>query len=171
MASPPAPPLVLASTSPRRRQILEQLRIPFDVVPPRYDETEEDPVAHALGKARSVLVEAEGRPVLGCDTEVVCDGRVYGQPAGPDPQAVEVGWAAGASHEALKDDSLYAAKSQLNEAVEELLGVIRDPRLLESIGSIDRANLAKYLTIAKLRLENAIAVIGRVRRQMGIAQP
>ena len=82
---------------------------------------------------------------------------VEAAPAGP--QAAEVGWAPGGPHAALKDDSLYAAKAQLNEAVEELLGVIRDPRLLESIGSIDRANLAKYLTIAKLRLENAIAVV------------
>ncbi len=79
--------------------------------------------------------------------------------ASPGPQAAEVGWAASAPHGALKDDSLYAAKAQLNEAVEDLLGVLRDPRLLDSIGSTDRANLAKYLTIAKLRLENAIAVV------------
>jgi septum formation protein len=59
------------------------LHIPFDVVAPRYEETEEDPVVHALGKARSVLDEANGRPVLGCDTEVVLGGRVYGKPAGP----------------------------------------------------------------------------------------
>ncbi len=73
--------------------------------------------------------------------------------------AAEVGWAAGGSHEDLKDDSLHTAKTQLNDAVEELLGVIRDPRLLDTIGTVDRANLAKYLTIAKLRLENAIAVV------------
>jgi ParB family chromosome partitioning protein len=75
------------------------------------------------------------------------------------PQGAEVGWAAGAAPASLKDDSLYAAKASLNEAVEELLGVIRDPRLLDNIGTVDRANLAKYLTIAKLRLENAIAVV------------
>jgi septum formation protein len=79
LAAPPAPPLILASTSPRRRQILEQLGIPFEVVAPRYDEREEDPVAHAVGKARSVLGLADDRPVLGCDTEVVCGGRVYGK--------------------------------------------------------------------------------------------
>jgi septum formation protein len=80
LAAPPAAPLILASTSPRRRQILEQLRIPFDVVAPTYEETEGDPVAHAVGKARSVAGIARDRPVLGCDTEVVCDGRVYGKP-------------------------------------------------------------------------------------------
>ena len=79
MDSPPAAPLLLASTSPRRREILELLRVPFDVVAPEYDETDDDPVMHAVGKARSVLGVAAGRPVLGCDTEVVLDGRVYGK--------------------------------------------------------------------------------------------
>jgi len=79
VSAPPAPPLLLASTSPRRREILQQLRIPFDLVAPDYEEVEEDPVAHALGKARSVLELADGRPVLGCDTEVICAGRVYGK--------------------------------------------------------------------------------------------
>ena len=81
LAAPPAAPLILASTSPRRRAILEQLRIPFDVVAPAFEETAGDPVAHAVGKARSVAGLAGDRPVLGCDTEVVCGGRVYGKPA------------------------------------------------------------------------------------------
>ena len=99
MSRPPAPPLLLASTSPRRREILEQLRVPFDVVPPCYEEREQDPVAHALGKARSVLAEAGGRPVLGCDTEVVCDGRVYGKPGGPGEARAMLESLSGRSHE------------------------------------------------------------------------
>ena len=99
MASAAAAPLLLASTSPRRREILERLRIPFEVVAPRYEETEEDPVAHALGKARSVLAEADGRPVLGCDTEVVCNGRVYGKPAGPEEAEEMLESLAGRTHE------------------------------------------------------------------------
>lgn len=99
MASPPAAPLLLASTSPRRREILEQLRVPFDVAAPHYEEVEDDPVAHALGKARSVLAEADGRPVLGCDTEVVCDGRVYGKPAGPEQAEEMLESLAGRTHE------------------------------------------------------------------------
>ena len=79
MAAPPAPPLILASTSPRRREILEQLRIPFDVVVPHYEEVSGDPVEHAVGKARSVGPFAD-QPVLGCDTEVLCDGRIFGKP-------------------------------------------------------------------------------------------
>ena len=89
MSAPPAPPLLLASRSPQRRAILEQLRIPFDVVPPDYvedDPPDADPAElvrrHALGKARSVL--EPGSLVLGVDTTVVLDGRVYAKAAGPD---------------------------------------------------------------------------------------
>ena len=59
----------------------------------------------------------------------------------------------------MRDDSLVTVKQQLNEAVEDFLDVLRNPEVLDAIGPIDRSNLAKYLTIAKLRLENAIAVV------------
>lgn len=61
--------------------------------------------------------------------------------------------------EPLRDDSLINAKQLLAEAVEALVDVLRSPEVVASIGAIDRANLAKYLTIAKLRLENAIAMV------------
>jgi septum formation protein len=89
VSAPPAPPLVLASTSPQRRAILEQLGIPFDVVAPFYEE--HDPPGadahelvqlHARGKARSVAREAGDRPVLGVDTTVALDGDVFGKPEG-----------------------------------------------------------------------------------------
>jgi septum formation protein len=87
---PPAPPLLLASTSPQRRAILEQLRIPFELVVPDYEE-HDPPDAHAValvrehaaGKARSVG-EPDARPVLGVDTAVHLDGRVFGKPSGPE---------------------------------------------------------------------------------------
>jgi len=80
--------LLLASTSPQRRVILEQLHIPFEVVAPTYDEetsTGADPLSivreHARGKARSVADIAEDRPVVGVDTAVVLEGRIFGKPA------------------------------------------------------------------------------------------
>jgi septum formation protein len=74
-----APVLVLASTSPQRRAILEQLAIPFEVVPPDFEEAPDgDPLDHAAGKALSV--DGAGRPVLGVDTIVVCGGRRIGKP-------------------------------------------------------------------------------------------
>lgn len=84
MSVPPAPPLLLASTSPQRRAILHQLGIPFDAVAPLYEEhdppeadAEQLVCEHAVGKARSVLDQAAGRPVLGVDTTVVLGGRLY----------------------------------------------------------------------------------------------
>ncbi len=103
---PPAPPLLLASTSPQRRAILEQLGLPFDVVAPRYEEhdpPDADPVAlvreHAQGKARSVAREAGDRPVLGVDTTVVCGGRVYGKADGPEAAAEMLDALSGATHQ------------------------------------------------------------------------
>jgi septum formation protein len=85
--APPSPPLLLASTSPQRKAILEQLHIPFEVVAPEYEEeTPADGDAlqivreHARGKARSVAGIAEDRPVVGVDTAVVLDGRIFGKP-------------------------------------------------------------------------------------------
>jgi septum formation protein len=94
VSAPPAPPLLLASTSPQRRAILEQLGLPFDLVAPRYEERDEPglgPVelvrAHAHGKARSAADGAGERPVLGVDTAVVLDGRVFGKPGGEEEAA------------------------------------------------------------------------------------
>ena len=87
MSVNPTPPLLLASTSPQRRAILEQLGLPFDVVAPEYEERSRpgtDPLdlvrEHARGKARSVAAGAGERPVLGVDTAVELDGQVYGKP-------------------------------------------------------------------------------------------
>ena len=87
MSRSPAPPIVLASTSPQRRAILEQLGVPFEVIAPSYEEhdpADADPVRlvreHARGKARSVATAAGDAPVLGVDTLVALDGRVFGKP-------------------------------------------------------------------------------------------
>jgi nucleoside triphosphate pyrophosphatase len=83
----PAPPLLLASTSPQRRWILEQLGIPFEVVAPTYvehDPPDADAVElvrdHARGKARSVAAQAGDKPVLGVDTAVSLAGTILGKP-------------------------------------------------------------------------------------------
>ena len=101
------------------------------------------------------------RPKVAAD-EGAADGRPrrrHGRGRGGE-QAPE-GWAHDAEPaEPLRDDSLVVAKQQLNDAVEELLDVIRNPeRPRRRSARVDRSNLAKYLTIAKLRLENAIAVV------------
>jgi ParB/RepB/Spo0J family partition protein len=59
----------------------------------------------------------------------------------------------------LSEDSLVNAKASLAEALDDLVEVLRSPDAIASIPDVDRANLAKYLTISKLRLENAIALV------------
>jgi len=98
--------LVLASTSPQRRAILEQLQIPFEAVAPAYEEhdpPDADPIQlvrdHAEGKARSVHLE--GAVTLGVDTTVHLDGRVYGKPADRDEAGSMLRELAGRTHEVL----------------------------------------------------------------------
>jgi ParB family chromosome partitioning protein len=57
------------------------------------------------------------------------------------------------------DDALITAKQELSEALENLAGLLGSEEVLRQIAETDRANLAKYLVIAKLRLENAITVV------------
>ena len=99
--------LVLASTSPQRRAILEQLGFAFDVVAPSYVERDDGALsaaelvrAHALGKARSVAGEAAaaGRVVLGVDTDVVVDGRTLGKPVDEREAGEMLGLLSGRSH-------------------------------------------------------------------------
>jgi ParB/RepB/Spo0J family partition protein len=62
-------------------------------------------------------------------------------------------------HRELDEDSLVNAKAYLAEALDELVAVLRTPDAVQGIPDVDRVNLAKYLTIAKLKLENAIALV------------
>jgi nucleoside triphosphate pyrophosphatase len=102
---PPAPPLLLASTSPQRPAILEQLGIPFEIAVPDYEEhdpPDADVVElvrnHATGKARSIG-EPDERPVLGVDTAVHLEGRVFGKPAGPEEAEQMLDALGGRTHE------------------------------------------------------------------------
>jgi len=124
VSAPPAPPLLLASRSPQRRAILEQLGIPFEAVVPEYEEelTGADPVVeverHAQGKARSVAGIADGRPVLGVDTEVVLDGRVYGKPSDEAEAEAMLEQLSGQTHEVVSGLCLLtAAWEELRHAV------------------------------------------------------
>jgi septum formation protein len=106
VSAPPAPPILLASRSPQRRAILEQLGIPFDAVVPTYEERAEPgagPVEEverrAHGKAHSLAGIARDQPVLGVDTEVVLEGRVWGKPGDAAEAEAMLEALAGKTHE------------------------------------------------------------------------
>jgi len=94
------------------------------------------------------------------DVDAPVDDILEEGPAPIDDGEAEAGWLPGArSTTALGDDSLVSARHQLADAVEELVSVLRAPDVVRAIPDTDRVNLAKYLTIAKLKLENAIAIV------------
>jgi septum formation protein len=79
--------LILASSSPRRRQLLEMLQIPFTVIPAEIDERRIDAEAPeryvvrlAREKAASVSEKHPGELVLGADTTVVVRGELLAKP-------------------------------------------------------------------------------------------
>ncbi len=102
-----APPIVLASTSPQRRAILEQLGIPFEVVAPDYEELGDDPLEHAVGKARSI--DGGDRPVLGVDTIVRLDRRALGKASSPEEAAEMLAALSGRTHEVVSGVCLRTA--------------------------------------------------------------
>jgi len=80
--------------------------------------------------------------------------------ASPAPVAEEPQWETpGRVQPAMGDESLVTARHQLSDAVEDLVSVLRSPDVIRGIPEVDRDNLAKYLTITKLKLENAIALV------------
>jgi septum formation protein len=99
VSAAPAPPILLASISPQRRAILEQLRVPFVAVPPAYEEAGTDPVENAAGKARSV--SGSDQPVLGVDTVVVVDEVALGKPTSPAEAEEMLERLAGSTHEVI----------------------------------------------------------------------
>jgi MAF protein len=84
------PPLILASGSPRRRQLLKQAGIPFKVTPSRVSEDSREPnprkraEALALRKAKAVAERRSSGWVLGADTIVVLGNQMLGKPANAD---------------------------------------------------------------------------------------
>lgn len=91
------PPLILASTSPYRRELLARLRLPFEAVAPDVDETAlpgETPAALAarlaLAKARAVAALRPGAVVLGSDQVADLDGEALGKPGTHERAAAQL---------------------------------------------------------------------------------
>jgi len=57
------------------------------------------------------------------------------------------------------DDALMGARSKLAEGIDDLVEILRQPELMAQIPEVNRANFAKHLTITKLKIENAIAIM------------
>ena len=104
------PQLFLASGSPRRRELLTQIGVPFEVLSAEIDETpfsDESAVAYverlARGKAEAGLATlADGQGcVLGADTAVVLEGRILGKPVDEADAVAMLTALSGREHEVL----------------------------------------------------------------------
>ena len=120
-------PIVLASGSPRRRQLLEMLRIPFRVIAPDVDEhvlPGEAPDRYVTrlsrAKAEAVVPRAPGDVILAADTTVVLDGAIFEKPASPDDAVRMLSLLQGRTHEVMT-----AVAVMRDAAIEQALDVSR----------------------------------------------
>jgi septum formation protein len=98
--------LILASKSPRRKYLLEQAGIEFDVIPSRFDENsmalrKPDLYVQALSqaKAEDVALKYPDRWVIGADTIVLIDDQILGKPDGTDAARSMLGQLSGQTHQ------------------------------------------------------------------------
>jgi septum formation protein len=126
-----APRIVLASASPRRRELLALAGIPHEVRPADIDETPlagETPsaCAHRLAnaKAHAVLAQEPDAIAIGADTIVVVDGEILGKPSGPDDAERMLARLAGRSHDVYTAITV-ARRDRAASAVERVVVTFR----------------------------------------------
>jgi septum formation protein len=134
MSSTPAlPDLVLASASPRRRELLERMGLVLEVVPADVDETpqpEERPIDYArrVAGAKCDTVADRLSPdrslaVLGADTTVVIEDAILGKPTGADDARAMLGRLAGRRHEVVTAYTLRFGERRLDRAVTTMVAM------------------------------------------------
>ena len=105
-----APLIYLASRSPRRRELLNQIRVPHALIDVEIDETplvgepaEAFVMRMALEKVRAAMrgLPRADLPVLAADTDVVVDGRILGKPLDQEDAVRMLGCLSGRSHRVL----------------------------------------------------------------------
>jgi septum formation protein len=121
---------ILASASPRRRELLKCLGLTFDVLPSDIDEISlenENPQDQVLRLAReksvSVAQVNPGRWVLGADTIVVADRHILGKPSTPEEARTMLTLLSGRAHSVITGYSIVNARAGVieNRAVESLV--------------------------------------------------
>ncbi|MCP5326271.1 MAG: septum formation inhibitor Maf [Oceanospirillaceae bacterium] len=117
-------PLVLASSSPRRRELLQQIGVEFEVRVNPVDETPlaaEKPADYvrrlAIIKAQASVQADDTRPVLGADTTVVCNGEILGKPANLGDAKRILGMLSGRAHQVMTAIALVQGEQIQSEVV------------------------------------------------------
>jgi septum formation protein len=118
------PPVILASASPRRRELLRLVGIDHVVIPADIDETYaagERPAAHAerLAREKAAAIGRHDAVVIGSDTIVVVDGDVLGKPRDRDHAAAMLRRLSGRSHVVMTGVAV-AWRGDVSSGVEEV---------------------------------------------------
>jgi septum formation protein len=146
-------PLVLASTSPRRKRILEEAGIHFTIEPSRADEihvaycsARELALWNALRKAREVAERNRNAVVIGADTLVTFEGLVIGKPRTLDEARKMLALLGGKTHKVYTGVAILRADPPLKEGFAECSTVRFHPltrrqidRYIEEINPLDKA--------------------------------
>lgn len=119
--------MILASTSPRRREILALLGLPFEVIEPDFEERlsadipiEQEVLAFAVGKARSIAASHHESIVVGSDTMIGLDGLKIGKPSDLDDARKILHALSGKTHRIYTGVSVIDGESGVN-LVEQVL--------------------------------------------------
>ncbi len=114
--------IILASTSPRRRDILALLGLPFEIRHPDFQETtredltpEAEALELALGKARSIARGETDALVVGGDTLIALDDEKIGKPADPDDAVSILRRLSGRTHRILTGVALIDSTTRREE--------------------------------------------------------
>ncbi len=105
-------PLILASASPRRKELLTQVNIPFIVKPGDIDENGETgppcDICMSLAEKKALSLHEASNPgwILGADTIVVKDGIIMGKPADAEEAASMLGRLSSGDHEVITGFSI-----------------------------------------------------------------
>ena len=156
--------LILASSSPFRRELLERLKIPFEVIAPEVDEsshsgeTPQQLVERlAIEKAQKIAAQRPDALVIGSDQVAVYDGRVVGKPHTHDKAVQQLRSAAG------KAVTLYTGLALVNAATRRVQCEVIPFRVL--FRALSDAQIESYL-----RKEQPYSCAGSVRSEgLGIA--
>jgi septum formation protein len=150
------PPIVLASGSPQRREILTRLGVRFTVRVPDVEELTAGDPAHvtlenARRKARAVLRPGADETIIACDTVVALGGAIYGKPSDEREALRTLSALAGRTHEVVSGlVVLVPGESPRNELddLEERTAVARTE---VTFAPADERRLAWYLATGEWR--------------------
>jgi septum formation protein len=129
-------PLLLASASPRRRELLERVGVPLEVRPADIDETElagEAPAAYVARVARAkaqAVARHPGQWVLAADTTVTIDGKILAKAGSPDEAAAMLGQLSGRAHQVITAFTLVGDRQLDGSVTSDVVMVDLSPELV-----------------------------------------